>query len=73
MIVLPIVTTSLINLSLKGWDNVLFDLGRKRVKLRRFTLRAEPLPLREMGGRGRGRKEGRKKGSAQDSVALSFV
>ena len=33
MIILPILTTSLIHISLKGWENVLFELGSERVKL----------------------------------------
>ena len=32
MIKLPIRTTSLIHFSLKGWGNVLFELGSERVK-----------------------------------------
>ena len=32
MIILPILTTSFIHFSLKGWENVLFDLGSERVK-----------------------------------------
>ena len=32
MIILLIVTTSLIHFSLKGWENVLFELGSERVK-----------------------------------------
>ena len=31
MIILPILTISLIHLSLKGWENVLFELGSERV------------------------------------------
>ena len=31
MIMLPILTTSLIRLSLKGWENVRFELGTERV------------------------------------------
>ena len=30
-IILPILTTSLIHFSLKGWENVLFELGIERV------------------------------------------
>ena len=33
MIILPILTASLTHSSLKGWENVLFDLGSGRVKL----------------------------------------
>ena len=32
MIILPILTILLINFSLKGWENVLFELGSERVK-----------------------------------------
>ena len=32
MIILLILTTSLIHFSLKGWENVLFELGSERVK-----------------------------------------
>ena len=32
MILLPILTTSLAHFSLKSWENVLFELGSKRVK-----------------------------------------
>ena len=32
MILLPILTTSLIHFSLKGWENVPFELGNERVK-----------------------------------------
>ena len=31
MIMLPILTTSLIHFSSKGWENVLFELGSERV------------------------------------------
>ena len=31
MIIVPILTTSLIHFSLKGWENVLFELGSERV------------------------------------------
>ena len=33
MIILPILTTSLVHFSLKGWENVLFELGSGRVKI----------------------------------------
>ena len=33
MIILPMLTTSLIRLSLEGWGNVLFELGSERVQL----------------------------------------
>ena len=36
MIILPIFTTSLIHFSLKGWENVLFELGRSE-RLNPFT------------------------------------
>ena len=32
MILVPVLTTSLIHFSLKGWENVLFELGTERVK-----------------------------------------
>ena len=38
MITLPILTTSLIHFSLKGWENVLFELGRERIILLRNYL-----------------------------------
>ena len=31
MIIVPILTSSLIHFSLKGWENVLFELGSERV------------------------------------------
>ena len=31
MIIVPIITTSLIHLSSKGWENVLFELGSERL------------------------------------------
>ena len=33
MILVPVLTTSLIHFSWKGWENVLFELGSERVKL----------------------------------------
>ena len=33
MTILPILTTSLIHFSLKGWENVLFELGSERVNV----------------------------------------
>ena len=33
MILVPVLTTSLIHFSLKGWENVLFELGSERVKV----------------------------------------
>ena len=38
MIIPPILTTSLTHFSSKRWENVLFELGSKRVKLRAFFL-----------------------------------
>ena len=38
MIILPILTTSLIHLSLKCWENVFFELGSERVKLLTLSL-----------------------------------
>ena len=35
MILVPVLTTSLIHFSWKGWENVLFELGIERVKERR--------------------------------------
>ena len=32
MIILPILTTSLIHFSSKGWEDVLFEIGSERVK-----------------------------------------
>ena len=37
MSVLPILTTSLIHFSLKGWENVLFELGSERVNVFSFV------------------------------------
>ena len=36
-LLLPILTTSLIHFSLKGWENVLFELGSERVNLQRIV------------------------------------
>ena len=38
MIVLPILTISLIHFSLKGWENVLFELESERVNV--FAVRS---------------------------------
>ena len=37
MILVPVLTTSLIHFSLKGWENVLFELGSERVKMYTFS------------------------------------
>ena len=38
MIILPIITTSVIHFSVKGWENVLFELGSERVNTRMLLL-----------------------------------
>ena len=50
----PILTTSPIHLSLKGWENVLFELGSERVKVLALSCRPSRLislatTLRERG------------------------
>ena len=36
MIMLPILTISFIHFSLKGWENVLFELGSESVNIEEF-------------------------------------
>ena len=38
IILLPIPTTALIHFSLKGWENVLFEVGSERAKIAEWTL-----------------------------------
>ena len=38
MIIIPILTTSLIHYSLKGWENVLFELGSERVNRKTYYI-----------------------------------
>ena len=45
MIILPTLTASLIHFSLKGWENVLFDLWGERVNLIRGALFIPALPV----------------------------
>ena len=40
---LPILITSLIHFSLKGWENVLFELGSEGVNYRNFALQEDRL------------------------------
>ena len=44
MIILQILTTLLMHSSLKGWENVLFELGSKRVKTESFSWATPPSP-----------------------------
>ena len=39
LIILPILATSLVHFSLKGWENVLFELGSGRVNITALSLR----------------------------------
>ena len=43
MIILPILTTPLIHFCLKGWENVLFELGSERVRSTSGTDHLRPL------------------------------
>ena len=38
-IILPILTTSVINLALRGWENTLFELGSERAKQKQYSPR----------------------------------
>ena len=58
----PILTTSLIHFSLKGWENALFERGSERVKLvpknsRAVTEVAEYRKIRVTGSKKRGGKQ----------------
>ena len=58
MIILPILTTSLMHFFLKGWENVLFELGSKTLKtvLQRFSGTTEgPLLARPQSAFGKSR------------------
>ena len=51
MIIVPILTSSLIHFSLKGWENVLFELGSERVNRLHCSVTISFSPVLQFTGR----------------------